>query len=287
MTLLTFGLLLLSSLAWSALDAARKELGRTIPAIPLVVGLGYGHALILAGGVMALGVPAIGPAFWWACAGSTVANVVGNVLFVRALAVSPFSLTVPLLALTPVMSTGVAMDMLGEVPGPRQLAGIGLIVAGALFLQAPPTSGLRGLLAAVREEPGARLMLVVAACWAFAGPFDKAAMQASSPTFHALAVNLAMSTALLPALLRPGQGPRPLAARPGLLLVACLVGVVAVVTQFLAMQHAMVSLVEAMKRMIGMVMAVLVGRLAFQEPVGGRKLAAIGVMCAGTALLLL
>lgn len=287
MTMATLALLLLSSLAWSGLDAARKALGATAPAIPVVVALGLGQAALLAGWLAVTGLPALAPAFWWACAGSVALNVAGNFLFIRALALSPFSLTVPLLALTPVLSTGVAAAMLGEVPGPRQLAGIALIVGGAIGLQLPAEGGLRGLVAAMRAEPGARLMLGVVACWAVVGPFDKTATLASSPAFHGMAVNLGMGLALVPALLRPGQGLRPLAARPGLLLVACAVGVVAILAQFEVMRHALVSLVEAVKRMIGMLMAVAVGRLAFGEPVGGRKLAAIAVMCGGTALLLL
>lgn len=287
MSPLVLALLVVSGLAWSGLDAARKALGARVAAIPLVVGLGLGQAALLAPWLLVVGVPPLQPPFWWACGGSIALNVAGNLLFIRALALSPISLTVPLLALTPVLTTGIAAVMLGEHPAPRQLAGIALIVGGAVWLQTPVSGGLRGLVAAMRQEPGARLMLGVVGCWALVGPFDKTATLASSPTFHGMAVNLGMALALVPALSRPGQGPRPLAARPGLLLLACLVGVVAILAQFEAMRHVLVSMTEAVKRMIGMVMAVVVGRVAFGEPVGGRKVAAIAVMCAGTALLLL
>ena len=287
MTLVTLALLLVSGLGWAGLDAARKALGRSVPVVPLVVALGLGQALLLVAWLAFAGVPPLGPAFWWACAGSIALNVAGNLLFIRALSLSPLSLTVPLLALTPVLSAGVAALMLGEHPGARQLAGIALIVGGAIWLQTPAQGGLRGLAGALRAEPGARLMLAVAACWALVGPFDKTATLASSPAFHGMAVNLGMGLVLVPLLVRPGQDARPLAARPWLLVAACLVGVVAILAQFEAMRHALVSLVEAVKRMIGMLTAVVVGRLAFGEPVGGRKLAAIAVMCAGTGLLLL
>lgn len=287
MALGTFLLLLVSSLAWAGLDAARKALGATVSALPLVVALGAGQALLLLGYIAATEPPRIGPDFWWGWAVSVGLNVAGNLLFIKALARSPLSQMVPLLALTPVLAAGVAAVVLGEYPGARQLAGIGLIVVGAIALQLPPGGGPCELAASLRAEPGVRLMLGVVACWAVVGPFDKVATLASSPAFHGMAVNLGMAVAVLPALRRDARGFGPLAARPWLLLGACVVGVVAILAQFEALRHTFVSLVEAVKRVIGMLMAVLIGRLVFGEPVGPGKLAAIGVMCAGTVLLLL
>lgn len=139
----------------------------------------------------------------------------------------------------------------------------------------------------MRREPGAPLMAIVVVCWTLVGPFDKTATLASSPAVAGAVINLGMGLLLAPLLLRDRGGTRALLKRPGLLLVACALGVLAIASQFEVLRQALVSVVEAVKRMTGLLMAVLVGRWAFGEPVNARQGALIAVMVAGTVLLLL
>jgi drug/metabolite transporter (DMT)-like permease len=281
-------LLVTSSLAWAGFDAARKALGKHLTPVPMLVGLCLGHALPLAAWLAWRGVPPVAAGYVLPALASIALNVAGNWLFLAAVARSPLSLTVPLLALTPVGAACVAGVMLGEWPGPRQAAGIAAIVAGALALQLPPGGSPKTLLSALRAEPGVPLMGLVAACWALVGPFDKLATQASSAAFHGCVLYAGVGLVLLPWLARDAAGRRLLTAPPAWLplALASAVGLLALVTQLLVMQQLMVSLVEAVKRMVGLVMAVAVGALAFGEPVHRRQLGAIAGMGVGLWLLL-
>jgi multidrug transporter EmrE-like cation transporter len=57
--------------------------------------------------------------------------------------------------------------------------------------------------------------------------------------------------------------------------------------QLAALQTVWVSVVETVKRTIGNLSAVVVGRVAFGEAIGPRKLAAVVMMAGGVALILL
>ena len=279
-------LLLLSSLAWSGLDVSRKVLAGRLDALPLVVALSLGQGLVLVAGLAATGFGPIAPAFYAPAAGSVVLNVIGNMLFVRSVAVSPFATVVPLLALVPVGATLAALAVLGEVPTARQFGGILMIVAAAWVVAKPPAGTLG-------REPGVWPMLGVAACWALVGPLDKAATLASSPACQAATIYVGVAALLLPVLVfrrRPAPPAYPPPSRGATalwLVIGTVTGVVAIVAQFAAMQALLVGLVEAVKRMIGLLAAVLVGRFAFGEAIGKERLAAIAVMGVGTALLLL
>lgn len=274
------GLLLVASLAWCGLDVARKVLGTKLGALPLLVALSVGHAAVLAAGLALTGWPAIAPGFYLPAAGSVALNIAGNLLFLRAVTVSPFATVMPLLSLVPVGATLAAWLVLGEVPSLQQGSGIALIVAAAWVIAKPAEGKLGG-------EPGVWPMFAVAGCWALVASCDKAASGASSPAFHALTIYAGMAAVLLPVLVWRRT---PLTAAPGTvpwLVFGIAAGLLAIVTQFAAMQDLLVGLVEAVKRMVGLVVAVLVGRFAFGEPVGPARLAAIAAMGVGTALLLL
>lgn len=282
-------LLITMSLASGAFDASRKWLSRHLDALPLLVALSLGHAALLGAILGVGGGPAPGPAYAGPAAASIALNIVGNWLFLRAVAASPLSLTVPLLALVPVGSVALGAWLLGEWPSPRQLAGIVTIVLGALVLQAPPGHGARGLLAAMRAEPGVPMMAGVAGCWALVGPFDKLATQASSPVFHGCVLYGGVGLILLPLLLRDTAGLRAL-ARPALwgpLALSCALGTLALVTQLEVITQVLVSLMEAVKRVLGLLLAVATGVIMFKEVVGIRQWGASAVMIGGLALLLL
>jgi multidrug transporter EmrE-like cation transporter len=62
------------------------------------------------------------------------------------------------------------------------------------------------------------------------------------------------------------------------------VGAVALVVQLEAFRWAPVGFIEVVKRGVGMTSAVVLGRLAFGEPLDGRKLAAVALLTGGVAL---
>ena len=180
--------------------------------------------------------------------------------------------------------------LLGELPGALQLAGVGLIVLGAFLLNlaredlAHPALLLRGL----TRERGSLLMLGTALLWALGAIFDKRALRHAPPSVHAVVVAAGIGLALLLALALRRELPQllPLRRRPALLLLARGFAAAAQGLQLLALPLLLVSLFEALKRCVGMALALLNGAWFFGEPVTARKLAATALMGVGVVLVL-
>ncbi len=283
------------ALAWSSFDLVRKLLLEDVEPMPLVFALTGLQTpvmlawFLLAGGHAGEGLPQAG--YLLPALASVALNVVANVLFVVAIQVSPLSVTIPLLSLTPVFTTLLAVPMLGEVPGPFQEAGIALVVVGAFGLHARPGDGRspRELLRAFFHERGSRMMVVVAFLWSLGPPLDKMAIRASSTSFHALVLSGGVAVGLFVVLAARGRlgEVRRAARRPRLLIVAFLVSAAALALQLVAIRMVLVSLVETVKRGLGNVAAAGIGRWVFGERVGWWQWAAVAVMAAGVALILL
>lgn len=287
------------ALAWSSFDLVRKLLLEDVEPMPLVFALtGLQTPVMLAwflvaGGHAGEGLPQAG--YLLPALASVAINVVANVLFVVAIQVSPLSVTIPLLSLTPVFTTLLAVPMLGEVPGPFQEAGIALVVIGAFALHARPGEGpggvgsLRELLRAFLHEPGSRMMVAVAFLWSLGPPLDKMAIRASSTAFHAFVLSGGVTVGLFVVLAARGRlgEVRSAGRRPGLLIVAFLVSAAALALQLVAIRMVLVSLVETVKRGLGNVAAAAIGRGVFGERVGWWQWVSVAVMAAGVALILL
>lgn len=135
------GIALCAALTHTAIDSTRKyavsSLGLPTPALVLVVAVL--EALISCGGVAALvGFHDLTFAhplpFWGAAFGSAALLLFSKFLYMRALAASPLSLTIPYLALTPVYLVGIAYVVLGELPSPSGLAGVVVVALGGYLL---------------------------------------------------------------------------------------------------------------------------------------------------------
>lgn len=284
-------LVLISSLAWVALDLVRKLLAGRMPAVPLLV--------LLAG----LPVPLF--AAWWLWEGaaapqaeyflpgliSVALNVVANFWFLRAFAIAPLSVTIPLLALTPVFATVLAIPLLQEWPSPLQVFGIALVVGGAFALNLRGGDGARpaDIWRAFRRQRGSMMMAGVALLWSVTPALDKLAMSHASPALHAVVLNAGVALAAGVWLVAAGRASELRAASGlGLLLAAAVTAaVIGLATQLVAMQHVHVGLIETIKRGIGFAGAILVGKLLFRERVGVPQVAAVAMMTAGVAAILL
>ena len=283
--------MLTCSLGWAALDVLRKLLSPHLSPLAVVFWVALGQLPVLALWGASAGFDLPSPRYLAVAAGSVALNVVANVAFVKALAKSPLSLTVPLLSLIPALTAAFAVPLLGERLDPVHVAGIVLVVAGALLLGGAMAGGL-SLVAwcrALLREPGTPLMLTVALCWALALPLDKLGVQEVGAAHHgaALCGGVAFSTLAL-LLLRGGRAELRLSWRVAPLLAAAVaVAIVALATQLLAIGVVYVGVVEAVKRVIGNVGALIAGAALFREPIGWRKSLALAAMAGGVALILL
>lgn len=290
MTLLPFLLVVAASVASSGFDLFRKVLVRHLAPVPMVFLLATA-SVPLFGAAVLFGEPApVLPAYWLPALGSVVLNVVANLTFLEAVRISPLSVTVPLLSLTPVFTALLGFAMLGERPAPLDLVGIALVVIGAFWLNLGTTEGAEKVGArSFLSQPGAWLMAGTALLLSLTIPLDKLAVGHASPPFHGLILTAGIALGSLAVLafqkrwgelagLRQGWAP---------FVLALISSTLALGFQLVALKYVLVSLIETLKRGIGNLLAVILGRAVFGEAVTPGKLGAALLMAAGVALILL
>lgn len=277
------------AVAFSVTDLYRKLLAERVRPLPLLVAMSAGMAPFFFAWWVWQG--AAGPAagYWLPGLTSALLNIAANLAFLEAVRIAPLSLTIPVLSLTPVFTTLLAVPMLGEVPSPRQVAGVVMVVAGVLWLNsgAGRSVTLRNLWSSLLHERGSQLMALTALLWSLAMPLDKMAMAVSGPPFHGLALNAAVAAGSVLVLATRGRVGelRGLGAHPGRLAILILVGAAALVLILLAITQTWIGFIETMKRGLGSFLALLWGRLFFGETVTARQLAAVAAIAAGVALI--
>jgi drug/metabolite transporter (DMT)-like permease len=286
-------ILLAASVSSSGFDLFRKMLVWHLAPVPMVVLLAaasvplFGAMVALGGGVE------VSAGYYLPALGSVAINTVANLSFLQAVRISPLSVTVPLLSLTPVFTTLLGVAILGERPAPLAVLGIALVVIGAFWLNvggARETSeGEPSVWRTALSQPGAWLMAGTALLLSLTIPLDKLAVGHANPPFHGLFLCAGIGLGTLAVLVAQGrlrelagirQGGKPF----GLALVA---STLALGLQLVALQWLLVSVVETVKRGVGNLMAVILGRAVFSEAVTFQKLAAAALMAAGVALILL
>lgn len=289
----TFSALLLvlaSSLAWGGFDLARKLLASRIRPMPLAVLICMAAVPIFAVWTLIDGVPEVRPAYWAPALGSVALNIGANLGFFAALRSGALSVTIPLLSLTPVFTTLLAIPLLGQQPTPLQGAGILLVVVGVFALNLPADGPVSPAAAwrAWRGERSALLMVLVALLWSMTVPLDKIAMESASGPLHGLVLNAGVGGAVALIILVQGRLRELADVRKAPLVFAggVVVSVVALGLQLLAFQQVWVGLVESLKRGIGNAMALILGYFVFRESITARKLATVGLMAFGVALIL-
>ncbi len=132
-------------------------------------------------------VPPLDSTFLWCFLISLPLNVICMLLYMKAIKVSPLSLTVPFLAFTPVFIIGTGSLFLNEMPNSWGIIGIVVICLGGYTLNIEPGRwSFLAPLKAFSKEKGSWLMFIVAFLFSFAAVIGKKAMLHSSPLFFAM-----------------------------------------------------------------------------------------------------
>jgi len=280
-------LALAAAFGWSLFDLLRRLLTPRMIAWALVVWVTVPALPLIAAWAWVEGDWRLGPGYLAPGLASVGLNVAANFAYFRAFQLSPLSVTLPMLSLTPVFSSLLGAAVLAEPVSASAAAGILLVVAGAFVLA---ISGVRQPAGRrLRFETGSLVMGLVALCWSATLLLDKLALGHASAPVHALVLNAgtAAGGCVALALARQTAALGAVRGSAGLLLFAVASGVAALGAQLVAIQSLSIGLVETMKRGVGGVMAAVWGRAYFDEPVNGRKLAALALLITGVALLLL
>ena len=152
-------------------------------------------------------IPPVDTTFFLALLGGGLINVVTTVMYVKAIKLSPLSLTLPMLTFTPAFLLLTSPLMVGEFPSVVGVMGVVLIVLGAYTLNIKDIkSGFLSPLKALAKEKGPLLMLGVAILWSMAANFDKVGVTHSNVVFWAISIHAFISVVLLPLVVHKSEG---------------------------------------------------------------------------------
>jgi drug/metabolite transporter (DMT)-like permease len=126
-------------------------------------------------------------------------EVLSHLLYMKAIQVSPLSLTVPFLALSPVFIIVTSYFMLSETLNVSGIFGILLIAIGSYMLNIDQAIyGFWGPIKAVFKEKGSWIMIIVASIFSITSNLGKMAIQATNPIFFAIFYSGIMTLLLMP-----------------------------------------------------------------------------------------
>lgn len=296
-----FAWALAGALSQAGYGLAVKVLLRTVRPFPLAGFSFLTGSLVLFTISFTTGIPAAGHGLLPAVAMTVGINIIATILFYRALRTTDLSLTVPMLAFTPVFLILTSFLILGEIPSPAGAAGILLVAAGAYLLNLEYRDGgacsLTGPFLRLRHDRGILAMLIVSFLYSISVNYDKRVVLESDPVFGSAIVLLLLGTAFLvlaalqgrlgmPASLLPGDRLVPRHAGLPVFLAIGLVLALEVITINTAYMMAIVPYVITVKR-LAIFFSVLAGGLLLGERHLGGRIAGAAVMIAGAAVIAL
>jgi len=238
--------------------------------------------------IIFIGIPSLGGQYWVALLVDGGLNVLATILQLKAIKNSDLSITIPLLAFTPLFLLIMSPLILGQFPTILGIIGVILIVVGSYVLNIQKrNAGYLAPFKAMLEQHGPKLMLIAAFILSITSSIDKIGVLNSSPIFWALSVHSFTSIIILPIIIREFNNHLKLTGMDVKILFAVgLFSALAIVTQYVAITFLLVPYVIAIKR-TSTIMSVIFGYLIFKEKdIKGRLLGA-AIMVIGVIIITL
>lgn len=232
------------------------------------------------------GIPNLDGTFWMAFSVRTVLDVIALILYVNALKHTDLSLSLPMLALTPLflLFTGLAINH--EFPKPLGLIGVGGIVLGTYLLNFKKKEKFYQPFVAIYENKGAFMMLCVAIIWGLTGSLHKLAILHSDPYFYTAFGALALAVIFTPLAIFSNKQDFTRALNPKNLPRIVPVGILeglTVLSQMIGQSIALTVFIISLKR-TSIIFSSIMGWLFFKEPIK-QRLIPICLMVAGVILI--
>jgi len=150
--------------------------------------------------------PELDAAFYRAFAIALPLEIITIILYIKALRVSPMSLTLPFLAITPVFLILVSYLLVREKVSFMGGMGIFLIATGSYTLNIDRIrTGIFEPFKSIPKEKGSVFMIGVALIYCFTASLGKIAIEHSSPLFFAITYYIAITICLAPIALWMGR----------------------------------------------------------------------------------
>jgi uncharacterized membrane protein len=208
------------------------------------------------------GVPSLDIPFWTAAAVDLPLEILALFLYLRAIDVSPLSLSLPFLSFTPLFLLITSRIIVGEHVSSQALLGILFMVAGSYLLQVGRVrEGVMAPIKALTRERGAILMLMVAFIYSITSNLGKILITHSSPQFFSFFFCAEMA---LVTLIIPGKGYMGAGLKHKAMIVMSLLFALHVLFHTLALDLARVSYMIPLKR-TSILFGVLYGRIVYKE----------------------
>src|SRR4030043_1612380 len=210
-------------------------------------------------------VPKLDIEFYKAFALALPLEIIAIILYIKALRISPLSLTLPFLSLTPVFLILVSYLIIGEKVSFHGSIGIIFLAAGSYALNLHKMRrGVFQPFRAITKEKGSVLMLGVALIYSITSSLGKMAIEHSSPLFFGATYFAAIVLLFTPIALYKGRSAWGGQRLPQALLLPGIFYSLMVVSHMVAMSIAKVAYVISVKRM-SLLIGVFYGYLFFKE----------------------
>lgn len=255
----------LSALGWSVSDAFSKKAlenedvsktfilwGRFLFSIPFVLPF----ALIIK-------IPHLSTKFFYLHIFWLPLEIGAIYLYLNAIKISPISLSLPFLSLTPLFLIFTGFIFLNEIPSKRASFGILLLVLGSYVMNIEKREfGFTEPFKAIFKEKGTRIVILVAFLYSITSIIGKELVLLSSPFFFTVYYTIIMTLATLPFGVLGVKEKRP-KITISVILSGIFYGFM-ILFHMLAIRHTMVSYMIGLKRLSG-VFSVILGYIFFKE----------------------
>jgi uncharacterized membrane protein len=242
---------------------------------------------ILIGAMMLTPTPEIERGFYTAFLIALPIEILAIILYTKALKLSPLSLTLPFLSLTPLFLILNSYLILGEKVSTSGAAGILLIVSGSYLLNIGELrKGIFEPLRAIGREKGSVLMIFVALLYSLTSSLGKMAIENSSALFFGSTYFIAVNLSFAPiAFIKGRSGIRPFMQQKKYLhlIIPGVFYSIMIIAHMTAISMTKVAYMISVKR-VSLLMGIAYGYLLFKEEnIKGRFLGAL-LMLAGFIL---
>jgi len=174
---------LLSAFSWATADIFTKKVSKADDYILMLSRFLFAAPFVLLP-LFFIEIPKLDNVFWLVLSLSIPIEVLAWILYVKAIRISPLSLAVPFLSLTPVFLVFTSFVILTESPTIMGFFGILLVVIGAYVLNLKEfNKGILEPFKAIFKEKGCIYMIIVAFLFSITANLGKILVLKSSPLF--------------------------------------------------------------------------------------------------------
>ena len=280
-----FYLALAAAVFQAASDVVGKKITNESDEYVFALAIFAAPALILLPLCLSTGMPQIGPSYWGTFAIVCIFEVIGVLLFAKAIARCDLSIALPLQMVTPVVLLLSSPLLLGESPSVLGLSGVIMILLGSYLLNIHSFSqGVLEPFTKLVSHQGARYMLAAACLWGVTCSLHKICVVESSPLFYASSKQFICSILISIYLLlrKPKTFTKAGGQLPKIFVLGAVSSMIALCT-FSAMTSGLAIYVIAVKR-ASVLFGVILGCYLFKEFGLRQRFAGATLMTAGALL---